>query len=92
MKDSPNGVTLKGVAATPGNGRPSAARALKPFEVAELVAIARGLPETWCVQILPPEGQLAIVPVAGRRSHHRCFSASRHWGAVIHENGIRPRA
>ena len=80
-------ITIKSVA-PPGEGTvPSAARVLKAVEVAQLASIARALPSSWCVQLLPPHGQLSITPLRGRPVHHRCFTAAAEWGAVRHEKG-----
>lgn len=83
-------LTLNGVATRGEATAPSAARHLDLFEAEQLKAIALALPDSWAVQILPPFGQLAITPLASRRVHHRCWTASRRWRAIRHENGVRP--
>ena len=72
----------------PGESVPSAARFLKAYEIGDLAAIARALPEDWCVQVEPPYGQLVIRPLSGRSTHHRCWTAARRWGAIRRESGL----
>lgn len=73
-------------AVTPREGSvPSVARGLQKSESDQLIAIAKGLPETWCVQILPPYGQLAIGPLADRQLYVRTHTASLAWRAIRRE-------
>jgi hypothetical protein len=72
----------------PGKAVASVASVLRAGEVADLVAIALSLPEDWCVQVLPPHGQLSVTPLTTRRTHHRCWTAARRWGAIRRESGI----
>ena len=73
---------------TPGKGATSVASVLKVSEVADLVATAKALPEDWCVQVLPPYGQLWIGPLSLRSTHHRCWTAAKRWGAIRRESGL----
>ena len=67
---------------------PSVARLLSASEVSDLAATALALPADWCVQILPPSGQLSVVPLDQRRTHHRCWTAAAAWGACRRESGL----
>lgn len=91
MWGAPKRFTLNGVATPRGMAVTSAASVLSDREKTDLIAVARGLPETWAVQVLPPHGQLAITPLAGRPVHHRCYTASLGWRAIRHENGSAVR-
>jgi hypothetical protein len=64
---------------------PSVARSLEPSEAADIAAVAKGLPPTWCVQLLPPHGQMAIVPLASRVRSPRIWTAAPAWGVIRHE-------
>jgi len=44
-----------------------------------------GLPDTWCVQVLPPRGQLAITPLSERERATLCWLASRSLGRITRE-------
>lgn len=72
----------------PRKGSLSVAKALSPSEASDLVALAVSLPDSWCVQILPPDGQLAIGPLSDRPTHHRCWTAAVAWGAIRRESCI----
>jgi hypothetical protein len=56
-----------------------------------MAAIARALPDTWCVLIEPPHGQLRVLPLVDAPRHHRMFVASARWGAIRHMqcSGVR---
>lgn len=82
------GAKIEPVAATWGEHSPSVARALSRSDVADLAAIANGLPESWVVTIEPPHGQLAIVPIAQRRRYHRAYVASRKLGRIYRDSGL----
>ena len=67
---------------------PSVARSLSLLEQRDLAAIALGLPSTWCVQIEPPFGQLAITPKAGRRRYHRAWVADPATRRIARDDGL----
>jgi len=68
-----------------GRLSPSVARPLSPSEAADVKATALGLPESWCVQVLPPHGQLAITPLGERERATLCWVASRSLGRITRE-------
>jgi hypothetical protein len=68
-----------------GDGSPSVARSLSALEAEGIIATAKGLPPSWCVQILPPHGQISISPLAERARHTYCWVASRSLGRVTRE-------
>jgi hypothetical protein len=74
--------TLQTVGAHLREDSPSAARSLSALEATDLAAVALSLPDSWCVALEPPYGQMAIGPLAGRRRFHRCHIAASKWGAV----------
>lgn len=69
-------LTLKSIRARRGDTSPSVARALSDLEAECLAAIALALPASWVVTIEPPNGQVAITPVAERHRFHRCWVGS----------------
>ena len=48
-------------------------------------AVAEGLPASWCVQLIPPHGQLAIAPFSTRTRYVRCWVGSVALGRLFHE-------
>lgn len=59
------------------------------LDAAEIIAIARAIPDDWCVMIEPPYGQVSIGPLAGRKRFHRCWVASKHLGRITRDDGLR---
>lgn len=74
--------------ATWGGQSPSVARSLSPSEGAQIIAIARALPNDWCVTIEPPYGQLSIGPLLGRRRYHRALVASPAFGRITRDSSV----
>lgn len=66
----------------------SAASVLQPEEVADLIAIARELPDGWVVQITPPHGQLVMLPRHYAHAFHRCVVADRELSLVYKADGL----
>lgn len=81
----------QGVAPPSDSRVPSVARGLHALEADALKAIALALPETWCVVVEPPYGQLAITPIAERRRFLRAWLASSAWGKITREPWRDPR-
>jgi hypothetical protein len=88
LKSQARRTKLKSVA-TVGEGCPSAARSLSALEADQIIATARGLPPSWCVQILAPHGQISICPLPERAVHTYCWVASRSLGRVARETWRR---
>jgi hypothetical protein len=63
----PHGARLEPVGDDRGRESPSAARTFSPGAIAQIAAVARALPASWCVAIEPPYGQLVITPRRGYR-------------------------
>jgi hypothetical protein len=78
---------IKPIVASPAGDIPSAARALSGPERDSLIAIAKGLPDTWAVALEPPHGQVAIVPLACRRKFHRCWVAAPAFQKLFRDDG-----
>lgn len=66
----------------------SAASSLSSSEAYDLKVLALALPESWAVQIEPPYGQLALVPLSSRRRYHRCWVASRRIGRIVRDSAL----
>lgn len=79
---------IKPVATNRGKDSSSAARSLSALEASDLVATAAGLPESWGVRIEPPYGQLAILPLSGRRRYHRAWIAARRYGRIARDDAL----
>jgi hypothetical protein len=47
------------------------------LERSELEALAAGLPEGWCVVLVPPHGQVSITPIAGNHWYHDAMIVAR---------------
>lgn len=58
-----------------------------PFEAEQLATTACALPDSWCVVIEPPFGQLALTPLAERRIYHRAHVASVALRRIFHDDG-----
>lgn len=71
-----------------GEISPSAARALSDPEREALIDLAKSLPDTWAVQLEPPHGQVAIVPLACRRRFHGCWIAAARYRRLVRDNGL----
>lgn len=78
----------QGVAATGGRLSPSVARSLDAGEAADLVELARALPDGWVVMVTPPHGQLVMLPRRYAHAHHRCYVADRELACVYRANGM----
>lgn len=74
--------------ATEGEHSPSVARALSDLEAECLAAIALALPASWVVQVEPPYGQVAIMPVTERHRFHRCWVASGSQRRVFRDDAL----
>jgi len=79
------GAKIKSVATEWGRQSSSAARSLSPSEGVDLATIAQALPDDWCVQLVPPHGQVAIGPYASRYRFVRCWLGARAVGCVHRE-------
>lgn len=82
------GPKIEPVAATRGRISSSAARPLSALEASDLIATAAGLPESWCVRLEPPHGQLAILPLSGRRRYHRAWIAARRYSRIGRDDAL----
>jgi len=81
---------LKGTTGTTADTSPSVARPLSENETGDLIELALALPADWCVQILPPYGQVSIGPLHGRRRVHRGWLVSGSYRRVVHDSGKLP--
>jgi hypothetical protein len=81
-------VKIQPEVASRGEHSPSAARALLPYEVEQITAMAVGLPDSWVVCIEPPFGQMSISPGTERKIRHRCWVASPASRRIFRDNGL----
>ena len=71
-----------------GQRNPSVARRLSASEAADLAAIALALPDSWCVWVEPPYGQLAFGPRATRPRYHRAWVAFGSERVITRSTGL----
>lgn len=72
---------------TPGEASTSAASSFDAPAIAQLVTLAAGLPEGWCLAFEPPHGQLVITPIRGYHFAHMAMAVApdgRHGPTLVH--------